>query len=54
MKPKKPVEDTEHIATERSDDAEEALEREYHYHMLRAEELRRFLHNCGIMVGGED
>lgn len=45
--------DSEWTATERSDDAEEALMREYHYHMLRAEELRRFLINCGY-VPGED
>ena len=53
-KPKKPVEkDSEWIATERSDDAEEALMREYHYHLLRAAELKRFLHGCG-MIGDED
>jgi hypothetical protein len=45
--------DVEWTATERSDDAEEALEREYAYHMLRADELRRFLRGCGVIVGGE-
>ena len=36
--------------TERSDAAEEALIREYHYHLLRAEELGVFLRNCGVEV----
>ena len=47
-------EDNEWMATERSDAAEEALEREYHYHMLRAEELKRFLRGCGICVAGDE
>ncbi len=42
--------DPEHIATERSDSAEEALLREYHYHSLRAEELRVFLRGCGYSL----
>lgn len=45
--------DSEWIATERSDEAEEALLRELHYHMLRVEELTLFLRKCGIMVDGE-
>jgi cytochrome b len=44
--------DSEWTATERSDDAEEALLRELHYHMLRVAELKRFLHGCG-MTGDE-
>ena len=54
MGPKKRAvrDDLERIATERSDDAEEALMREYHYHLLRAAELKRFLRGCG-MVGDE-
>ena len=47
----KEVMNPEWILTERSEAAESALEREYHYHMLRAEELRNFLSNCGIEVG---
>jgi hypothetical protein len=43
--------DSEWLATERSDDAEEALLRELHYHMLRVEELRRFLRGCGMSTG---
>ena len=44
---------SEWISTERSEAAEEALLREYHYHMLRAEELKNFLRGCGISVDGE-
>ena len=52
-KPKKTdTQDTEWIATERSEDAEEALMREYHYHILRAAELKRFLRGCGML--GDD
>lgn len=51
MEPK--AENEEWVSTERSDAAEEALTREYHYHMLRAEELKGFLRNCGIQVGTE-
>jgi hypothetical protein len=40
--------DEEWVATERSDAAEQSLLREYYYHMLRAEELRNFLNDCGI------
>ena len=45
--------DNQWFVTERSEAAESALTREYHYHMLRAEELRNFLSDCGIQVGGE-
>lgn len=45
-----PEPDGEWISTERSDKAEEAIEREYHYHMLRASELKIFLNNCGVDV----
>jgi|HubBroStandDraft_4_1064222.scaffolds.fasta_scaffold2444610_2 hypothetical protein len=44
--------DLEWTATERSDDAEETIFREYQYHLLRAAELKRFLHGCG-MIGDE-
>ena len=46
--------DTEWTATERSDAAEEALTREFHYHMLRAEELRVFLRGCGVLLNGDE
>ena len=45
--------DHEWVATERSDDAENALLREYYYHLLRVEELRRFLHGCGFALDSE-
>jgi hypothetical protein len=45
--------DREWVASERSDAAEEALIREFHYHMLRAEELRNFLRGCGISLAGD-
>jgi hypothetical protein len=38
--------------TERSEAAESALVRGYHYHMLRAEELREFLRHVGITFPG--
>lgn len=44
--------DAEWTATERSDKAEQALLREYHYHALRADELREFLMGCGIIMPG--
>lgn len=43
--------DTEWVSTERSDAAEEALAREYAYHMLRATELKNLLHGVGMEVG---
>lgn len=46
--------DEEWDTTERSEAAEKALVREYHYHMLRAEELREFLRGCGITFTGFD
>jgi hypothetical protein len=45
--------DSEWTATERSDDAEAAVLREYHYHLLRCEELKIFLKNCGFSVDGD-
>jgi hypothetical protein len=45
--------DSDWTSTERSDDAEEELLRELHYHMLRVEELKRFLRGCGMVVGGD-
>jgi hypothetical protein len=45
--------DVEWVATERSDAAEKALIREYHYHLLRAEELSVFLRNCGVLLDEE-
>jgi hypothetical protein len=50
MKKKAVKEDSEWVTTERSEAAEDALLREYQYHMLRAEELREFLNNCGIQI----
>lgn len=44
------MEDVEWLATERSDEAEELLLREYQYHMLRVQELKKFLHDSGIEV----
>ena len=47
-----PKSDPEWVQTERSEDAESELFREYQYHLLRAAELKRFLHGCG-MIGDE-
>lgn len=45
--------DQEWTQTERSDAAEAAILREYHYHMLRAEELSIFLRGVGCEVRPE-
>lgn len=45
--------DDEWTQTERSDAAEAAILREYHYHMLRAEELSIFLRGVGCEVRPE-
>ena len=39
--------DEEWTSTERSDAAEAALLREFNYHMLRAEEIKKFLEDSG-------
>lgn len=44
--------DLQYVATARSDEAEEALLREYHYHLLRAAELRIMLEHCGYNLEG--